>query len=264
MIVEVLVSLLFISVGLNVFFMLKIKQNTVQFKELQKRENQLNQEMLSIAFDTQETERKRISEDLHDSIGNSLMALKIYLSLLERRGHFISEPVIRDEMNETVLMLKEKIDRIIKEINPMVLEKYGLSNAILQLIDKRINKLYTVNISFSEKGKERRLTPQKELMIYRIVQELITNSIKYNSAWYMWIDLDWQTELLVVQIKDDGLGFSRYYQNRYDPYKSGFGLLNIRNRLKVLNADLKIFTEEGKSCAAITIPYKENNIIKEL
>lgn len=258
MVTEILAFLLIFAVGTIVFFLYKKKDKMRQFEELQKRERDLNQEMLSIAFDTQEAERKRISEDLHDSIGNSLMSLKINLSVLERRGHFLSEPVIRDEMNETVIMLKEKIDRIIKEINPMVLEKFGLSNAILQLIDKKINKLYTVNISFEEKGKSRRLAPKKELMIYRIVQELITNSIKYNSAWYMWIEFDWQDNVLVVRIKDDGLGFSKYYQNRYDPYKTGFGLLNIRNRLKVLNAALNIFTEEGKSCVGITIPYIEN------
>ena len=258
MVTEILAFLLISSLGAVVFFLFKIKEKERQFEELQKRESQLNQEMLSVAFDTQEAERKRISEDLHDSIGNSLMSLKINLSVLERRGHFLSEPVIRDEMNETVIMLKEKIDRIIKEINPMALEKFGLNNAILQLIDKKINKLYTVNISFEETGTSRRLAPKKELMIYRIVQELITNSIKYNSAWYMWIEFNWKADALVVQIKDDGLGFSKYYQNRYDPYKTGFGLLNIRNRLKVLNAELNIFTEEGKSCVGITIPYIEN------
>ncbi len=230
----------------------------MEFKDLQKGKDQLNQEMLSIAFETQEAERKRISEDLHDSIGNSLMSLKINLSVLERRGHFLSEPILRDEMNETVIMLKEKIDRIIKEINPMALERFGLTNAILQLIDKKINRLYTVNISFSEAGKSKQLAQKKELMIYRIVQELISNSINCNSAWYMWIEFDWQEDFLVVRIKDDGLGFSKYYQNRYDPYKTGVGLLNIRNRLKVLNAELSIFTEEGKSCAAISIPYIEN------
>ncbi len=258
MVTEVLILLLIISVSITVFFLHKNKVKMRQFEDLQKRERQLGQEMLSVAFETQEAERKRISEDLHDSIGNSLMSLKINLSVLERRGHFLSEPVIRDEMNETVIMLKEKIDRIIKEINPMALEKFGLSNAILQLIDKKINKLYTVNISFEETGTSKRLTPRKELMVYRIVQELITNSIKYNSAWYMWIEFQWQDEALLVQIKDDGLGFSKYYQNRYDPYKTGFGLLNIRNRLKVLNAELEIFTEEGKSCVGITIPYTEN------
>ncbi len=258
MLTELLVLLLVAAIATIIFFIVKNRQKIIEFKNLQKRESQLNQEMLSIAFETQEAERKRISEDLHDSIGNSLMSLKINLSVLERRGHFLSEPVIRDEMNETVIMLKEKIDRIIKEINPMALEKFGLTNAILQLIDKKINKLYTVNISFNETGKSKRLAPKKELMIYRIVQELITNSIKYNSAWYMWIEFDWEEDFLVVRIKDDGLGFSKYYQNRYDPYKTGFGLLNIRNRLKVLNAELNIFTEEGKSCVAISIPYSEN------
>lgn len=257
MVTEGLSLLLLVSVGTTVFFLYKNKVKIRQFEDLQKRERQLSQEMLSIAFETQEAERKRISEDLHDSIGNSLMSLKINLSVLERRGHFLSEPVIRDEMNETVIMLKEKIDRIIKEINPMALEKFGLSNAILQLIDKKINKLYTVNISFEETGNSRRLTSRQELMIYRIVQELITNSIKYNSAWYMWIEFHWKDDALLVQIKDDGLGFSKYYQNRYDPYKTGFGLLNIRNRLKVLNAELNIFTEEGKSCVGIMIPYNE-------
>lgn len=258
MLTILLASLLAISIAAIIFFLFNNRKKIREYEDLQKREHELNQEMLSVAFDTQEAERKRISEDLHDSIGNSLMSLKINLSVLERRGHFLSEPVIRDEMNETVIMLKEKIDRIIKEINPMALEKFGLSNAILQLIDKKINKLYTVNISFDETGTSQRLTPRKELMIYRIVQELITNSIKYNSAWYMWIEFDWQENLLVVQIKDDGLGFSKYYQNRYDPYKTGFGLLNIRNRLKVLNAELNIFTEDGKSCVGITIPYNKN------
>ncbi len=258
MVIEILAFLLAVSLAASAFFLFRNRKKVEELDDLQKRESELNQEMLSVAFDTQEAERKRISEDLHDSIGNSLMSLKINLSILERRGHFLSEPVIRDEMNETVALLKEKIDRIIKEINPNVLEKFGLTSAIHQLIDKKINKLYTVNINFEEKGMSRQLTPKKELMIYRIVQELITNSIKYNSAWYMWIEFNWQEHELVIQIKDDGLGFSKYYQNRYDPYKTGFGLLNIRNRLKVLNAELDIFTEEGKSCAGITIPYFEN------
>lgn len=258
MLVGVLIGLLLVSIAIIVFLAVRYTRVDKKFNDFRTREEQLKQEMLSIAFETQEAERKRIAEDLHDSIGNNLMSLKINLSVLERRGHFISEPVILDDMNETVMQLKEKIDRIIKEINPMVLEKFGLSQAILQLLDKRMNRLYTINISFDQKGETRRLESKKELMVYRIVQELLTNSIKYNSAWYMWIEFDWKPDHLLITIKDDGLGFSKYFQNQYDPYKTGFGLMNIRNRLKVLGAELSIFTEEGKSCSAIHIPYKNN------
>lgn len=258
MVVGVLIGLLLLSIAIIVYLAIRYTRVENKFNDFKTREEQLKQEMLSIAFDTQEAERKRISEDLHDSIGNNLMSLKINLSVLERRGHFLTEPVILDDMNETVMQLKEKIDRIIKEINPMVLEKFGLSQAILQLLDKRINRLYTINISFDQKGETKRLEAKKELMVYRIVQELLTNSIKYNSAWYMWIEFDWKPDHLLITIKDDGLGFSKYFQNQYDPYKTGFGLMNIRNRLKVLSAELSIFTEEGKSCSAIHIPYKDN------
>lgn len=212
----------------------------VFYRQKQKKtrlENQRAQQYTKKLLDKTEEERRRIASDLHDSVSHELLNLKHYMGETPSAG--------------------EKIDSIIKDIrsisrnlHPVMFEKVGLSASINQLLDRAqsINQLMvTSDIVYSSS-----LSVSDELQVYRIIQEALSNIIKYAEAVAAKIIISEDLQGLTIQIKDNGKGFpvaetlSR---------KDAFGLHNIIERSKAIGGQAKIHSD--KNGTTITIYIKK-------
>jgi signal transduction histidine kinase len=190
--------------------------------------------MLKATLLGQDNERKRLAYDLHDSLGQELNAIKMYLSAANRMERN-SESFV-NTMENVHLMLNDSINSI-QEISfnlmPSSLGNKGLCISINQLVN-RLNTISEIEISFTFSKENIQLNDKNdELFIYRIVQEFLNNSIKYSKSTSIQIDLtrDVAQNFVQLYLKDNGIGFD------FEKVERRNGLNNIERRLKSLNSD---------------------------
>jgi len=193
--------------------------------------------ILNTVINTEESERKRFATDLHDSIGPLLSSINLYLSTLSKvnseadRKNIIQASV--DAVNEALVSIKE----ISNNLSPHVLNDFGLEKAIRSFTNK-INLSQAINISFNAENMEQRFNHQVEVVIFRVVAELINNTIKHAKAQSIEINLSIEKNMLSLIYIDDGIGFDTKAINAGT--SNGMGLYNVLSRIRSLNGTHKI------------------------
>jgi len=213
---------------------------------------QLEQERLLIAAQSlmkgQEEERSRMARDLHDGVGGLLSGVK--LSLSNMKGNvFLSEENAR-AVNTIIGQLDSSISelrRVSHNMMPEALIKYGLKEA-LENYCEGIDRSGQLNIRLQTYGLERRMEQDSEIVLYRIVQELLNNVIKHADARQVLIQLVREADRFSLTVEDDGKGFDVQSPG----YKIGAGLQNIQARAVYLNGGVDIRTGPGEG-TSITI-----------
>ena len=206
-------------------------------------EVEYQQKMLQAELESQENERKRLAADLHDGIGAMLSTIRLKLGTLARM-----ENVPTDDIDQTKAMLDDTITsvrRISRDLLPATLERFGLSHAVKELCGQ-CTQVSGLPISFLEKGtpKEKKLTDQ--LMIFRIVQELINNAMKHAQPGTIEVVFDWEKNFELT-VKDDGSGFLIDHARQSG---RGLGLFNLDSRARLLNAQLSFRANHPKGTVA--------------
>ena len=235
-----------------VFFVVFYQKRMLETRlKHQKMETEYQQKMMLASLESQENERRRVAGDLHDSIGAMLSTIRVSLSTMMRQ-----ETVNTQNIAEAKQMLDDTIDsvrRISRDLMPATLEKFGLSYALKEMCEQ-YTTVSGIDIKFSESVRVITAGKNKEVMIFRIVQEFINNSIKHAKAKSISTMLQWSNELL-VSISDDGVGFD------IDQIKNsgkGLGLFNMENRASMLGATLTLnSSKEHGTKALIRIPVLE-------
>lgn len=188
----------------------------------------------------QEAERKRIAQDLHDDVGNSLAAVK---SMLSQQG---DPQLIEREVDDII----KNIRNISHDLMPVDFETYALTDIVRQTVNK-FKDHPVIRFEYSQTGAAVKLSSVTELVVYRIINELITNSIKHSQASDMMIQLIYQEESLVVMVEDNGTGM----KNGTGTHEKGIGLKNIRHRVAYIQATLTIESDHKGTLVIIEIPY---------
>ncbi|MBL3654757.1 sensor histidine kinase [Fulvivirga sediminis] len=199
-------------------------------------------ELLQATVNSQEKERRRIAAELHDGIGAMLSAAKLNLNML-KKGTIPTE-----EMELTMVDTKEMIDstiervrKISKALLPTSLEFFGLGRALEELVEKLSTP--QTKIYFHQKGENVKLNQQDELLIYRIVQELINNALKHAEASEVCVNIDWNSPINLT-VSDNGKGFDIVKTKREN--KGGIGLYSIENRVSLIRAAMQFDSEISK------------------
>ncbi len=194
-------------------------------------------------IDAQEKERKRIAEDLHDSLGQMLSTIKLHMESVEYNPKFDSaenHKVLKNTIGYVDEACNE-VRNISHHLMPEALIRSGLMPAIGDMIDI-INKTKKIKIDFTNNGFEKRLNESTEINIYRMIQELIGNVIKHSQATQMEINLSQENEHVLLTIIDNGKGFD---QAKIKETK-GIGWKNIYSRLAILDGKIDIHSEINK------------------
>jgi signal transduction histidine kinase len=252
----ILIVLLVIGNLYRAYKRVKANLNALQrrYEDLKASDEVLHAKYLNASFEIQEEERKRISSDLHDEVGANLTSLKYNFQALSQKGIFNLE--LNDEQKSLLEDINQAIDEIILRnksivygISPAILEQFGLQTAVESLL-KRTNTSYRVIAEFSSAGDPCPLSSQKQLMIYRIIQELLNNSIKYSNRWRFKVHMGWKPEYLEVTIFDD----ARF--NVKSQTKS-LGHYNIYNRVNIVGGEIKIDEKISGLEFLIKVPYDQ-------
>jgi two-component system NarL family sensor kinase len=210
------------------------------------------QKILKATLISQENERSRIATDLHDSVGAMLSTIRLTLhateSQLNENNLFANSKQMLDETIET-------IRRISLDLLPVNLEKFGLSNT-LQEMAERITQSGKVKVLFKEEGEKHLIKKESEVQVFRIIQELLNNSLKHAEATEIVLQMRW-SDKLVLLIKDNGKGFELPKEENFNEIKTGVGLHSINLRTKLLAGTLTIKTEKQKGSEfLITVPLQ--------
>ncbi len=213
----------------------------------------VDRKVLRAIIRTEESERKRFAKDLHDGLGPLLSNVKMSISALE-----ISE---KDKENLEILVnmkhvINESLDSI-KEISnnlsPHILDNFGLTSAINSFADK-IKRTGIIDIEIDSKIQSARFNNNIEIVFYRVICELITNTVKHAQAGYIKIKVWQKSGLLTAEYHDDGKGLE---SEREIGYSSGMGFSNMLSRIKSVNGNI-IFKSKKNSGfnVLITCPLK--------
>lgn len=228
--------LLLMAVALLLFFFFSRKK--IVEKELEKKELEVEhqKEIIHATILTQEKERKRIAQDLHDDISSKLNVILLNSNFL------IDGELSADEytkVNQNIIKVTKKTlgnaRKIAHDLLPPILEKFGLRSAIEELVDE-FNMSRKVLIDSNIEYPQSKLTPTQELHVFRIIQELVNNSVRHGKAEKIDLDFVENNKDLSIHYKDNGIGFSADVIEE----KKGLGMKNIESRVELLNGDLLI------------------------
>jgi two-component system, NarL family, sensor kinase len=228
----------------------RLRQNNRYQKELNRQQNEL---FNAIAV-TQDQERKRIAEDIHDSLGSILSAAKLKLSSLkENQTNLAGEQLEKYQVAMQLLDdASAELRNISHNIMPATLSKLGLVAALRNLIGT-ISTHSGMQIDFSTHELTERLDEKTEMSIYRVVLELINNSVKHAGASKMTVQLIRYPDYINLTVEDNGRGFD--YENELQS-KKGIGLGNISSRVNYLSGKIFVDTSPGRGTSVIIdIPY---------
>jgi signal transduction histidine kinase len=219
------------------FFVILYQRKMIKNQlDLHRLHDEKQADLLNAVFETQETERKRLAEDLHDSVGQVLSAIKLNLHRLDKNCvNETAQPLFADTRKLADECIQE-IRNIIQNVLPPVLTDYGLMEALEGLCIK-VEQMTNIHVELVKKVDTIRLPPEIELAFYRIAQELFGNAIKHSEATVIHITLTKDTDWLVLEFKDNGKGFSP------GSVKHGFGLKNLESRVKLINGEINTITK---------------------
>jgi len=193
----------------------------------------------------QEEERGRLSRDLHDGVGGLLSGVKLTLStmkgnvfLSEENAHTVNNVIV--QLDQSIAELR----RVSHNMMPEALIKYGLKEA-LENYCEGLNSSGIISVQFQAYGMDQRLEQSTEIVVYRIVQELLSNVIKHAQAKQVLVQLIRNDEHFTLTVEDDGKGFNLEEAEK----KDGAGLANIKARTEYLGGTLDIQSnpDEGTS-----------------
>lgn len=193
---------------------------------------------LNTIIQTEEKERKRFAKDLHDGLGPLLSTVKMSVSSLAQMKH---DDVSREIVENTELVINEAI-KSLKEISdnlsPHILNNFGLVRALNNFSNK-INVARTIKIKLESNLRDERFNSNVEVVLYRVICELINNTIKHAQAKKIDISLTRDSDYLTIVYKDDGKGFN--VGKVFDqPAASGMGFSNIYSRINSLKGEINI------------------------
>jgi len=234
------------------FYVQKIKANQL----LAEKQSQLDQQKIKdLSTDLkiknlesmiigQEEERKRISSDLHDSLGGMLSFLKLQYDSLHLNHRDLAKDEEYDQINDLIDTVCDEVRNIARNLKPAALEKIGLKAALTDLVN-RYKNLPDAEITLHFHKTDKKLDYNTKVHVYRIVQELINNAIKHSKCKELDIQISSLNDEFVIMVEDDGVGF--------DKQKAvyGHGIENIKSRVNILKGDLQIDTQENKGTSVI-------------
>lgn len=218
--------------------------------------------LLQKVINAQEDERKRIARELHDETSHSLTAMLIELQEL-RRGSLTA-----DQEGHAVA-LKSLIDQALKDINqlawnlrPSVLDKFGLQVSLERYVEE-IEAHHSFSVDLVVQGDAASLPPDVEITIYRLVQEAVTNVVKYAHARELGIMLVVNAAFVSVVVEDDGVGFDVGAVTRLRPGEH-LGLLGMDERVSILGGTLDIESSVGGGTTIIAkVPLRDKGASDE-
>jgi signal transduction histidine kinase len=224
------------SIAIVLFFYFSRRKITQAKLDKANLELAYQKELVQFIILTQEEERKRIAQDLHDAISSKLNIVSLNANLLTEENITQTErqKIALGIVNVTGDVL-ESSRKIAHDLLPPTLEKFGLKAAVEELCEE-VSETKKFKIECDIQYENEMLSKEKELHVFRIAQELFNNALKYSKAKHVKIDLRDNSNAVSLRYIDDGIGFDLDSVRA----KKGIGISGIRNRVSLLEGNLTL------------------------
>lgn len=242
-------TLIMLSLALAFVLFFNLNQKKIARQQIlnQQLELQYQQDLLQRNIMTQEEERRRIASDLHDEIGSKLNVLHLNLHRIKRMQS--ATPEFAETLEDINALLQTTIDtsrRLAYDLLPPTLEDFGLIEAVKELC-KYLKQSGVTDIEFTaELDKEDLTSSLTQLNLFRIIQELVNNSLKHGGASLINIRLSKDDNGICLDFQDNGSGF-----DMNTVQKNGLGLRNLDSRMKILRASYIFKSAPGEGVELI-------------
>ncbi|QIA09341.1 PAS domain S-box protein [Draconibacterium halophilum] len=193
----------------------------------------------------EEKQRKEIAVNIHDHLSQLLVVSKMKLTDILSE---ISNSNTQTELKTVVNYISEALEntrKITFDLSPPILYELGLIETMHWLVEKIQNE-HPIETVFITSLEELELSESNLILIFRIIQELVNNTVKHARADFLKIKIDVTDNLLQIDVADDGVGFNVNALPKAKIGKGGFGLFTIRERVQNLDGNISIYSEKGK------------------
>jgi signal transduction histidine kinase len=240
------IALFFIFfIGLFIAYFRKLYRMRIEQEKLQA---EIANEVNNARNEIQQVTLNTISQEIHDNVGQLLSLTKMQLNLIEESP---------EKDNNLVRDAKDNISKAMTDLRDLAkgmssdrIKLLGLFDSVVQEAS-RINKVGRLQVDVESSGNKREPEHQKQLVLFRVIQECFQNIIKHAQANHVLVTFTYQLDSFDVVIKDDGIGFDSSYS------KKGVGLKSIFSRLEFYNGKIQMNTNPGKGLEVmIKLPYQ--------
>jgi signal transduction histidine kinase len=245
-------GMLVLTIGL-ILFIIFHQRKVIRYQlKLQQLEQEQQKLLLNASIRLQEEERQRIAADLHDDAGPLLATARLYLNEnlvnQDKATQLQSIYQARQILDDTIQLVRN----ISHSLMPPTLKNFGLESAINDLFQK-ISGSGSINASSRFHEYKERLKPEKELIVFRIVQELVNNILKHSSSSFIHLTQNNHNGSFLLRIHHDGRGIVQADFEKLNKSNIGLGLKNISSRLKVAQGSIYFEKDASQTYYKITI-----------
>ena len=236
-------------VGFVIFHQRKVIRYNNQLKKLEEEKQQI---LLKASIRFQEEERNRIAADLHDDAGPLLATARLYLNEnlvnQEKAQQLQSIFSAKQILDDAILLIRN----ISHSLMPPTLKNFGLESAATDLFQK-LGASGSLNASARFHDYRLRLKPEQELLVFRIIQELVNNILKHSNPGFIHLTQNISANNMYLRLHHDGIGLVQTDFDKLSHSSVGLGLKNIASRIKVLNGRIFFEIDPSKTYYKITI-----------
>lgn len=198
-------------------------------------------ENINAMLEGQDTERQRIAKELHDGLGNILFTTRLHLGKVEKQLNSKKDSDSHGKLSELLDEATDEVRRISHDLYQSSLAKFSYSKALTNLINT-ITETGTVNIDFESGNIDPKYYKPFERELYRITQELLSNTLKHANAQKIEIKFRYSKSIFQFDYKDDGQGFSVEIFDQ----RNGIGIDSIRSRCRKIGGEMDIDSAPGR------------------
>ena len=245
-------GMLVLVIGL-ILFIIFHQRKVIRYQgQLQKMEIEQQKMMLTASIKLQEEERQRLAADLHDDAGPLLATARLYLNenlVNQDKGTQLQSIFqARQIIDDTIQLIRN----ISHSLMPPTLKNFGLESAVNDLFQK-ISGSGTINASSRFHDYSDRLKPEKELVVFRIIQELINNILKHSNSSFIHLTQNVHGDKFYLRIHHDGRGIVQSDFEKLTKSNIGLGLKNISSRLRVVHGNINFEKDISQTYYKITL-----------
>ena len=256
-------GMLVLTIGL-ILFIIFHQRKVIRYQlRLQQLEHEQQKILLNASIRLQEEERQRLAADLHDDAGPLLATARLYLNEnlvnQDKATQLQSIYQARQILDDTIQLIRN----ISHSLMPPTLKNFGLESAINDLFQK-ISGSGQINASSRFHEYKDRLKPEKELIIFRVVQELVNNILKHSNSSFIHLTQNMHNGSCLLRLHHDGRGIVQADFDKLNKSNIGLGLKNISSRLKVAQGNILFEKDASQTYYKVTIEIPRDDPFESL
>jgi two-component system, NarL family, sensor kinase len=249
-----------LTVALIIFIVMHQRKVMRFHKKIQQMEQDQQKILLNASIKLQEEERQRLAADLHDDAGPLLATVRLYLNEnlvnQDKTTQLQSVFQARQIVDDTIQLVRN----ISHNLMPPTLKNFGLESAINDLFQK-ISGSGSINASSRFHEYKQRLKEEKELIVFRIVQELINNILKHSNSSFIHLTQNVHSDKFYLRIHHDGRGIIQADFEKLNKSNIGLGLKNISSRMRLVQGSINFEKDVSQTYYKVTIEMPKDEPI---